>query len=112
MYMTWHMVNLNSSSARRPHRLRERLKEATRDAILEAAEEAFARDGVQAARMETIAKAAGVAVGTLYNHFEDRTALLDALMRARRADLIRRLDEALEACEGMKVNVEIKNMPG
>jgi len=91
------MVNPNSSSARRPHRLRERLKEATRDAILEAAEEAFARDGVQAARMETIAKAAGVAVGTLYNHFADRTALLDALMRARRAALIRQLDDALEA---------------
>ena len=91
------MVNPSSSTARQTHRLRERLKEATREAILEAAEQAFARDGVHAARMETIARAAGVAVGTLYNHFEDRTALLDALMRARRADLLRRLDQALEA---------------
>jgi len=75
--------------------LRERLKEATQEAILEAAEQAFARDGALAARMESIAQAAGVAVGTLYNHFADRDALIDAVMRARQATLLARLDESL-----------------
>lgn len=45
--------------------------------------------------METIANAAGVAVGTLYNHFEDRNALLGALLRARAKQLTVGLDEAL-----------------
>lgn len=88
-------MNLNSQTGRRPRRLRERLKEATQEAILEAAEQAFARDGALAARMESVAQAAGVAVGTLYNHFADRDALIDAVMRARQATLLTALDEAL-----------------
>jgi AcrR family transcriptional regulator len=82
------------SSAPAP-RLRERLKQATRDAILDAAESVFARDGVQGARMEDVAATAGVAVGTLYNYFADRHALLEALLDARRSELIARIDAAL-----------------
>jgi AcrR family transcriptional regulator len=78
-------------------RLRERLKQATRDAILDAAEAVFARDGVPGARMEDVAAAAGVAVGTLYNYFADRHALLEALLDARRAELLARVDSALES---------------
>jgi AcrR family transcriptional regulator len=91
-----HIVNLDSPSSRKPRRLRERLKQATQEAILEAAEQAFARDGALAARMESIALAAGVAVGTLYNHFEDRDALIDAVMRGRQATLLARLDQSLQ----------------
>jgi AcrR family transcriptional regulator len=76
-------------------RLRERLKEATHAAILDAAEGVFARDGVQSARMEDVASAAGVAVGTLYNYFTDRNALLEALLDARRAVLLARIDAVL-----------------
>lgn len=79
--------------------MRERLKEAAREAILEAAEGVFAKEGVQTARMEAIAQAAGVAVGTLYNHFEDRSSLLEALLKARRHDLLGRVDEALDSSE-------------
>jgi len=83
-------MNLNSTP-----RLRERLRQAARQAILEAAEKVFAEDGLQRARMEDIASAAGVAVGTLYNHFRDRDALLAALLDARREELSERLDAAL-----------------
>lgn len=76
-------------------RLRDRLREATADAILAAAEEVFAAEG-QRARMESIAARAGIAVGTLYNHFADREALWGALSRSRREALLVRLDEALE----------------
>ena len=89
-------MNHNSSSASgRPGRLRDRLREATAEAILEAAEEAFAVEGPKA-RMESISARAGIAVGTLYNHFADREALWAALCTSRREALLVRLDEALE----------------
>src|SRR6266508_4489678 len=66
-----------------PVRLRDRLREETTRGILGAAEEVFAAEGL-GARMERIAARAGVAVGTLYNHFQDRNALVAALVRSRR----------------------------
>ncbi|MGZ5252721.1 MAG: TetR/AcrR family transcriptional regulator, partial [Caldimonas sp.] len=48
-----------------------------------------------AAHMNEIAAKAGVAVGTLYNHFEDRDALLSALIDTRRAELLEAMDEFL-----------------
>jgi AcrR family transcriptional regulator len=81
----------------KPPRLRERLKEVARGAILQAAAEEFAQEGLHVARMERIAARAGVAVGTLYNHFKDKEALLDALIVDRKQQLLARLDEALAA---------------
>jgi len=75
--------------------LRERLREATSEAILAAAEQAFAAEGPRV-RMEAIAARAGIAVGTLYNHFADREALWEALRSSRREALLERLDAALE----------------
>src|SRR5512138_1431438 len=75
-------------------RLRDRLREEAARAILEAAERVFASDGLNA-RMERIAEAAGVAVGTLYNHFEDRAALVRSLVESRRGDLLSLGDDAL-----------------
>lgn len=69
-------------------------------AILGAAEEVFADAGLHAAHMGTIAAKAGVSVGTLYNHFEDREALLAGLLAARRTDLLGRIDSALAARAG------------
>lgn len=50
--------------------------------------------------MESIAARAGTAVGTLYNHFRDREALLSALIRSRRQALLDRVDRALAAADG------------
>jgi AcrR family transcriptional regulator len=75
--------------------LRERLREETAREILAAAEQVFAERGVREARMEEIAARAGVSVGTVYNHFEDRNALLAALVESRRRELAARFDQAL-----------------
>jgi AcrR family transcriptional regulator len=75
--------------------LRSRHKEVTATAIMMAAEEVFADQGLHAAHVGDIAAKAGVAVGTLYNHFEDRDALLAGLLDARKAELLERLDQAL-----------------
>ncbi len=93
-------MNPNSPIRRSPQRLRDRFKDETRAAILEAAEGVFASDGVLTARMEAVASKAGVAVGTLYNHFADRHALVDALMKVRQGELLGRLDESLEVHDG------------
>lgn len=76
--------------------LRGRLKVATRAAILDAAESVFARDGASQVRMEEIALAAGVAVGTLYNYFRDRSALVGALLESRTSMLLSGLDAAVQ----------------
>jgi len=83
-----------------PPPLRERIRENTMQAILGAAEEVFADKGLHAAHMSEIAGRAGVAVGTLYNHFADREALLSGLMVARRAELLARVDAALAETAG------------
>ncbi len=85
------------STSEASFRLRDRLRSEARAAILAAAEEAFAEDGIGRAKMESIAARAGVAVGTLYNYFEDREALLACLVGERRAELLRKLDDAVAA---------------
>src|SRR5678815_1807406 len=79
-------VNLDSPrSTRRKQALRSQLREAVRATILDAAEELIAAKGLHGAGLAQIAKRAGVAVGTLYNYFDDRDALVRALFETRRA---------------------------
>ena len=89
-------MNRDSSS---PARMKDRFREATARAILDAAEMTLAEEGLQAARMEAIAAHAGVAVGTVYNYFADRASLLAALLAARREGLVAALDGALASAE-------------
>src|SRR5947207_15978579 len=57
------------------------------DKVLAAAREAFAEGGESTA-LEEIARRAGVGIGTLYRHFPNRQALLEALY----------VDEVEEVC--------------
>ena len=95
-----HKVKTDSPLERPVRRLRHELKLATAEAILTAAEAVFAEKGLQAARMEEIAASSGVAVGTLYNHFADRSALLEALVLSRRKALLGQLDAELDKSKG------------
>ncbi len=62
-----------------------------REAVLEAAREAFADTGLDA-QMDDIAARAGVGVGTVYRHFPTKEALIEAL----HADRWRRLTAAAD----------------
>jgi AcrR family transcriptional regulator len=62
--------------------LRQRQAAATRLAILHAAQERFERDGYEAARIEDIAAAAGVAIPTVYKVFTNKRKLLAAVVEA------------------------------
>lgn len=72
--------------------MRDRFRAATREAILEAAAGLLTTDGAAHIRMEDIAGRAGIAVGTLYNYFEDRPALVRALFDTRSQVLFDALD--------------------
>jgi AcrR family transcriptional regulator len=88
-------MNRRSSLESAAPTLRERIRESTVEAILAAAEDVFADAGLHAAHMGEIATRAGVSVGTLYNHFEDREALLAGLLAHRRTRFLAALDEAV-----------------
>jgi AcrR family transcriptional regulator len=67
-----------------------------RDRVLAAAREAFAEGGEHTA-LEQIARRAGVGIGTLYRHFPNRQALLEALYVNEVEEVCRsaaRLDDA------------------
>lgn len=84
-------MNLDSSTESRIT-LRDRFRAATKEAILDAAAELLTSDGAAHIRMEDIAAKAGIAVGTLYNYFEDRTELVTALLETRTRTLFQALD--------------------
>jgi AcrR family transcriptional regulator len=61
------------------------------DRIVEVARQVFREQGYDAS-LDEVAKRAGVGPGTLYRHFPNRDALLDAIM----ASWVARVDEAVE----------------
>jgi len=71
---------------RRTRRVRETAKAMFRSAILDAGEEVFASSGFYGAKVQDIAARAGVAVGTIYNHFGQKEDVLLALLRQRMAE--------------------------
>ena len=75
--------------------MRTRRREATRLEILDAARLVYTEVGLHEARMETIAARAGVSVGTLYNYFDDRDALVKALCERDRDELMVAVDAQL-----------------
>ena len=62
--------------------------------------------------MEDVASRAGVSVGTLYNYFEDRQALLSALLDGRRQELVVRLDAALDEGKGTPYPAQLERFVG
>src|SRR5215470_19338282 len=71
-----------------PRSRREEYSEATRQALLDAGREAFARSGYQAAGIEAISRFARVTRGAFYHHFEDKKALFDAVVVAMQAEAV------------------------
>ena len=62
--------------------IRRAIRRATVDAILAAAAQVFARHGYAAATTNRIAERAGVSIGSLYEYFSNKDALLVAILEA------------------------------
>src|SRR5207245_8901537 len=60
--------------------IQEQLIVARRNQILDAATKVFAEKGFHPTTIKDIARAAGIADGTIYNYFENKTALMLGLL--------------------------------
>ena len=69
---------------------RHRQKRERERRIVKAAERLFARKGFAGVAMEDVAERAGLAVGTLYNYFPSKSALLLAILRRETESLLAR----------------------
>jgi AcrR family transcriptional regulator len=70
----------------------------SRQALLEAAEAAFTEHGWQRARLEDVARQAGVSVATAYNHFPSKYALIGHVYSSHVAPVLQQAehDEAVQ----------------
>ena len=81
---------MNSSLNAGPVGLRDRQKLERERRIVKAAEKLFARKGYGDVAMEDVAARAGLAVGTIYNYFPSKSALLLAIVRRETESLLAR----------------------
>jgi len=77
-------------------RTRERQREDTRQRIYDAAMEIFRRDGFEAARVDDVAKAAGVSHGTFYFHFATKDEVLIQCLRASELRVVAAVEQVPE----------------
>ena len=76
---------------------RQRYRDELRRSILDAAREAFVRDGYEGVSMRALAEKIGCSHGNLYLHFKDKEALFDCLVEEsfdRLAEGMRRMSES------------------
>ncbi|MDO8838372.1 MAG: TetR/AcrR family transcriptional regulator [Parvibaculum sp.] len=78
----------------------QRRSEATVDTILEAAAQIFRTYGAKGATTNRIAERAGVSIGSIYQYFPNKEALLVALMERHIGSSIELLGAVLQASEG------------
>ena len=81
---------------------RKQQKEQTRKALLQAAYEVFARNGITASRMSDVAQAAGVSHGTVFAHFPTQEALIMEVIDYYGGKIALRTHELASSCERME----------
>ncbi|MEQ1708238.1 MAG: TetR/AcrR family transcriptional regulator [Terricaulis sp.] len=92
------MPPLGTPVQKTPPRWRRRA-ESRPDEILDAALAEFTERGFDAARMEDVAKRAGISKAGIYLYFPSKTALLEALIEAKVAPLARQAEGIAAAGE-------------
>lgn len=91
-----------------PRRLpRSQLGAATVDAILAAVERILERDGMDRLTTNHVAELAGVSIGSLYQYFPNKEALIGALQDRYAEDTLTRVRAALESSEGQPIRTVI-----
>lgn len=76
-------------------------KGTTKQGILDAALELFSVQGYEATSISQLAEAVGIRKASLYSHFENKQAILDALIQTTIwAIFIRKTHKPLSCCGG------------
>jgi AcrR family transcriptional regulator len=88
--------------------LRQRLRASTSAAILDAAEAIAATEGLLGTSLLAVAQRAGVAVGTIYNYFDDRDHLFEELLARRRAELFKAIETAALGRSGARFEPQLR----
>jgi len=107
-----------ATGAETPKRGRAEKSAARREAILAAALDEFSAQGFAAARLDDVARRAGVAKGTIYLHFRDKEALFQELIRSVLSPLVgtietvARTDAPLAAVAERIVDVFVREVYG
>ena len=86
--------NTPPGGGRRPPGRRETQRRETEKELGDAALRLFLERGLDAVTIDDITQAAGVAKGTFYRYFDDKAALVDALLSPVGGELL----EGMEAC--------------
>src|SRR5262249_41202677 len=76
------------------------------EAILAAALEEFSAHGFEAARLDDVAKRAGIAKGTIYLYFSDKEALFQALVRSYISPVVGTLEHVSQIKAPLRVMIE------
>lgn len=90
------MAEHEHSTSAQPETRTGELAEERRNQILEAALTVFAREGLHEARMEDIARKAGLSKGALYLYYNSKDAVIEALLRSLFTLELRGLRSALD----------------
>jgi AcrR family transcriptional regulator len=93
-------VRRNSARSSARDHARVARQDAYRDLVLQAAGEAFARQGISNTRMEHLAEESGLSLGTLYSVYKGKAEIVDALHEAR----LREIHAASIAAEAEEAN--------
>ncbi|MBX3490835.1 TetR/AcrR family transcriptional regulator [Parvibaculum sp.] len=86
----------------------QRRSEATVDTILEAAAQIFRTYGAKGATTNRIAERAGVSIGSIYQYFPNKEALLVALMERHIGSSIELLGKTLRASEDAEPRARVR----
>jgi AcrR family transcriptional regulator len=91
------MSAAKKAAARRAPRdaVRQARNDVYRRHLLEVAEQVFADNGFEAAKLQEISKLAGLSMGTIYGVFPGKMEILEALLEERGRDILERATAAV-----------------
>ncbi len=96
---------MKSTVASSPSPRRRRRKEARPAEIIEAGLAEFAENGFAAAKLEDVARRAGIVKGTIYRYFDSKDALFEAALKARLTPLIGEIEQLVATFPGSSVEL-------
>ncbi|WP_323765012.1 TetR/AcrR family transcriptional regulator [Marinovum sp.] len=79
----------------------------TRDAILQAAGGLLAREGLRGLTTNHVARAAGISIGSLYQYYPNKQAIIGALLSQSRAGVLAAMEAAAEDSDGAALDAVV-----